>query len=87
MLEKEKERVRKLEDHFAEKMKAKGVSFLWDRYNCIATGNRGAQQIAIHFQLKGKIKAVFATKAGETICNEAKEAQATMIVMGTRGKR
>ena len=36
-------------------------------------------------QLKGKIKAVFATKAGETICKEAKESNASMIVMGTRG--
>ena len=42
MLEKEKERVRKLEDHFAEKMKAKGVSFLRDGHNCIVTSNRDA---------------------------------------------
>ena len=36
-------------------------------------------------QLKGKIKAVFASKPGETIVHEAKENKVALIVIGCRG--
>ena len=36
-------------------------------------------------QVSGKIKAIFGNRPGETIITEAKENEAVMIVMGTRG--